>query len=239
MLKKEAWDALKRELECLLILGAIPLAFLWDRLLIKFNWGFRDIFSGIFITTVIIYAVYSGATIFQSEKKDRAFEYLFSLPISRAKILLMKIGPRLIILIFLVIVLALFLKLDLLEFGITFLLIFFVSAFLSIGTNSLMINLIGVIMLYYVFRTLGQILMNFSFLHGLESRGVWISPTFQLLAATLLLVPMGIAFWLTFKRMDVKPMKLQMRTYYAIVLPTLAVLITFVTLMFKKYLLEY
>ena len=239
MLKKEACDALKRELECLIILGAVPLAFCWDRLVMKFNWGFRDIFSAVFITTVVIYAVYAGATIFQSEKKDRAFEYLFSLPVSRSKILLAKILPRLIILTILVIILALFFKLNLYAFGVAFLLVFFVSAFFSIGINSIPINLIGVIMLYYVFQFLWQILVNFFFFHGLESRGSWIHPTFQLLAAALLLVPMGTAFWLTFKRMDVKPMKLQMRTYYAIVLPTLAVLIIFVSLMFKKFLLEY
>ena len=239
MLKKEAWDALKRELECLLILGAVPLAFLWDRLFMKFKWGFRDIFSGIFITTVIIYAVYAGASIFQSEKKDRAFEYLFSLPVSRTKILLIKLVPRITILILLVIILKLFFHISVADVGITFFVLFFVSTFLSIGTNSIIINLIGVYMLYYVFYILWQILMNFSFLHGLESRGAWIIPTFQLIAAAILLVPMGTAFWLTFKRMDVKPLKLQMRTYYAIVLPTLAALITFITLTFKKYMLKY
>jgi len=188
---------------------------------------------------VIIYAVYAGATIFQSEKKDRAFEYLFSLPVSRSKILLMKLVPRMSILILLIIILQLFFEANVADIGITFFVLFFVSAFLSIGTSSIMINLIGVLMLYYVFYTLWQILMNFSFFHGLESRGSWIIPTFQLFAAALLLVPMGTAFWLTFKRMDVKLMKLQLRTYYAIVLPSLAVLITFVTVMFKKYLLEY
>lgn len=238
MLKKEVWDAVKRELECLLILAVVPLAFLWDRLVMKFNWGFRDIFSAVFITTVIIYAVYAGATIFQSEKKDRAFEYLFSLPVSRSKILLLKILPRLVTLIFLVIILALFFKVDLSIFGITFLVVFFASTFLSLGINSIIINLIAVIMLYYVYRFLWQILMNFSFIHGLESRGDWLIPLFKLIAAALLLVPMGTAFWLTFKRMDVKPMKLQMRTYYAIVLPTLVILITFVSVMFKKYILE-
>ncbi len=239
MLKKEVRDALKREMECLIILGAVPLAFLWDRLVMKFNWGFREIFSGVFITTVILYAVYAGATIFQSEKKDRAFEYLFSLPLSRSRILLMKTGPRLAILIFLVIILALFLELDLLAFGITFFVLLFVAAFFSIGINSIIINLIGVFMLYFVFHFLWQILMNFSFLHGLEIRGALLIPTFQLIAATLLLVPMGTAFWLTFKRMDVKPLKFQMRIYYAIVLSTLVVLIAFITLMFKKYLLDY
>ena len=238
MLKKEAWDALKRELECLLLLGAIPLAFIWDKFVVKFGWGFRDIFSGIFITTVIIYAVYAGATIFQSERKDKAFEYLFSLPVSRSKILLMKLVPRMIILILLVIILQLFFEANVADIGITFLVLFFVSAFLSIGTYSIVINLIGVMMLYYVFHALLQILMNFSFFHGLESRGSWIIPAFQLLAAALLLVPMGTAFWLTFKKMDVKPMKWQLRTYYAIVLPTIIVLVTIVALLFKKYLLE-
>ncbi len=239
MLKKEVWDALKRELECLLILGAIPLAFLWDRLIIKFNWGFRDIFSGIFITTVIIYAVYAGATILHSEKKDQAFEYLFSLPLSRWKILQMKILPRIIILILLVIILILYFNVDISIFGITFLVLFFVSAFLSIGINSIVINLIGVFMLYYVYEFLWKILTHFFDSKNISIPGSLGIITFQLIAAALLLVPMGIAFWLTFKKMDVKPMKWQLRTYYAIVLPTLVVLITFITLMFKKYLLDY
>jgi ABC-type transport system involved in multi-copper enzyme maturation permease subunit len=238
MLKKEAWDALKRELECLLILGVIPLAFLWDRFIKKFDYEFRDFFSAIIIASVILYAAYAGATVFQSEKKDRAFEYLFSLPVSRSKILLMKILPRLVILIFLVLILVLFFKLNLSAFGIAFLLIFFVSAFLSFGIDSFIFTFIGAVILYFVFHFLWQILVNFFFFHGLESRGLWIEPTFQTIAAALLLVPMGTAFWLTFKKMDVKPVKLQMKTYYSIVLPTLVILIVFVSLMFKKYLLE-
>ena len=239
MLKKEVWEAIKKELECLLLLGIVPLAFLGDRWVIKFNWGFREIFSGVFVTTVTIYAVYAGATIFQSEKKDRAFEYLFSLPVSKLKIFLMKLIPRLVILILLVIILILFFKIDMADFGTTFLVLFFISVFLSIGINSFIINLFGVLMLYFIQYSLWQILMNFSILHGLESRGAWIIPTFQLIAAVLLLVPIGIAFWLTFKRMDVKPVKLQMRAYYAIVLPTLVILITFVSVMFKKYIIDY
>jgi ABC-type transport system involved in multi-copper enzyme maturation permease subunit len=239
MLKKEVWEAIKKGLECLLLLGIIPLAFLGDRWIMKFNWEFREIFSAVFVTTVIFYSVYAGATIFQSERKDRAFEYLFSLPISRSKILLMKLAPRLIILIFLVIILILIFKIGASDFGIIFFVLFFISVFLSVGVNSIMVNLIGVIMLLYVQYSLWQILMNFSFVHGLESRGYWIIPTFQLIATALLLVPMGTAFWLTFKKMDVKPMKLQMRTYYAIVLPTLVIIIIFVSITFKKYLIDY
>ncbi len=239
MLKKEVWEAIKKELECLLILGVVPLAFLWDRWVMKFNWGFRDIFTGVFTTSVIIYAVYAGATIFQQEKKDRAFEYLFSLPVSRSKILLMKLVPRMIILVLLAIILKLFFKIEMEDWGITFLVLFFVSVFLSIGINSTLINLFGVLMVFYIQYSLWEILMNYSFSHGLESRGDWIIPAFQLIAAALLLIPMGTAFWLTFKKMDVKPMKFQMKTYYAIALPTLVVVITFVSVMFKKYIIDY
>lgn len=239
MLKKEVWEAIKKELECLLILGVVPLAFLGDRWVMKFNWEFREIFSAVFLTTILFYAVYAGATIFQSEKKDRAFEYLFSLPVSRSKILLMKLIPRLVILILLVIISIFFFKIGVGDFGITFLDLFFISVFLSIGINSTLINLFGVLMVFYIQYSLFEILMNYSFSHGLEYRGDWIIPVFQLIATALLLIPMGTAFWLTFKRMDVKPMKFQMRTYYAIVLPTLVVVITFVSVMFKKYLIDY
>jgi len=132
----------------------------------------------------------------------------------------------------------LFFKLDLLIFGIPFFVLFFVSAFLSIEINSIVINLIGMSILYFIFYELWHILMNFFFLHRLESGELWIAPVSQLLATALLLVPLGTAFWLTFKRMDVKPLKLQMRTYYVIVIPTLIVLITFIALMFKKYMIE-
>lgn len=239
MLKKEIYEAIKKELECLLVLGVVPLAFLWDRWVMKFNWGFRDIFSSIFITTILFYAVYAGATIFQPEKRDKAFEYLFSLPVSRVKIFLIKLISRLVILILLVLICVLFFNIKVADFGISFFVLFFISVFLSIGINSIIINLFGVLLLFYIQYSLWEILLNYSVSHGLESQGAWVIPLFQLIAAALLLVPMGIAFWLTFRRMDVKPMKLQMRTYYAILFPTLVVLITFVSLMFKKYLIDY
>ena len=238
MFKKEALDALKREMECLAFLGAIPVAFLFDKFFLKINWEFIAIFQWVFIATIIIYTLYAGASIFQSEKRDRAFEYLFSLPISRIKIIHFKFSPRLIVLLILTLISGLFFDVSIYSYGITFFFLFFISAFLSININSVVINLAGVSILYVLFNFLWQILMNFSFMHGLESRGVWIIPAFQLLAAVLILIPTGTAFWLTFKKMDVKPMKLQMRTYYAIVFPTIIILIVFVSLMFKGYMLE-
>lgn len=238
MFKKEVWDALKRGMECFIILGAVPVAYIFDQFVLKYNWEFNDIFEAVFFVTIVLFSVYAGATLFQSEKKDRAFEYLFSLPLSRIKILLLKLLPRMIILILLIIISNLVFKMGIIRNGFIFIFLFFVSVFLSIGIDSIMINLTGVLILYILFDFLWLILMNLFFLHGLESRGAWISSTFQFLATLLILIPIGTAFWLTFKKMDVKPIKLQMRTYYAIVFPTVIILIVFVSLMLKKYVLE-
>jgi ABC-type transport system involved in multi-copper enzyme maturation permease subunit len=240
MLKKESLEALRRVVESMLVLFAIPLALLWDRFFIKFGWDFSDIFSVVLVATVVAFAVYSGATIFQSEKKDRAFEYLFSLPVSRFEILKTKILPRLVMLLALIVILAFFTGLkSSFDNGITFLFLFFISIFLSLTIHSVIIGLLGVMLLYYIYYFIYRILLYFSLRYDLRITGFLGLSLGKLIPALLLLIPFGIAFWLTFKKMDVKPMKLQMRTYYAIVLPTLAVLITFFTLMFKKYLLDY
>ena len=52
----------------------------------------------------------------------------------------------------------------------------------------------------------------------------------QLIPAAVLLGPFGLAFWLTFKKMDARPFKLQMKTYYAITLPSLFVLVLLIAL---------
>ena len=56
----------------------------------------------------------------------------------------------------------------------------------------------------------------------------------QLCSALFLLIPLWLAFWLTFKKLDVKPIRLQMRTYYSILLPSLAGFVAFILLFYKK-----
>lgn len=237
MLKKEFLDASKRLPECLLILIAIPVSFVWDKVVIRFGWEFSEIFIGTFVTIVVIFSVYSGATIFQSEKKDRAFEYLLSLPISRLRIIINKILPRILILLFLIIVLASFSSFKLLlTNGITFLFLFLISVFISITVNSVIIGLLGVLLLYYVFFFTSHIMNFLSWKLHINITGLFGFMLGQLIPAALLLIPFGIAFWLTFKNFDMKPLKLQIKPYYYIALPSLIIIISFVVLLFGDYL---
>ena len=237
MLKKEFLDASKRLLECLLILVAIPVSFVWDKVVIKFGWEFSEIFIGTFITIVVIFSVYSGATIFQSEKKDRAFEYLLSLPISRLRIIINKILPRISILLFLIIILASFSGFKLLlTNGVTFLFLFLISVFISITVNSVIIGLLGVLLLYYVFFFTSRIISFLSWQLHINITGLFGFMLGQLIPAALLLIPFGIAFWLTFKNFDMKPLKLQIKPYYYIALPSLIIIISFIVRFFGDYL---
>jgi len=237
MLKKESLEALRRVVESMLVLFAIPLALLWDRFVIKFGWDFSDIFNVVLVATVVAFAVYSGATIFQSEKKDRAFEYLFSLPVSRFEILKIKILPRLMMLLALIVILAFFTGLkSSFDNGITFLFLFFISIFLSLTIHSVIIGLLGVMLLYYIYYFIYRILLYFPLRYDLRITGFLGLSLGKLIPALLLLIPFGIAFWLTFKKMDVKPMKLQTKTYYIIILSTLTILITFVVFFSREYL---
>ena len=235
MLRKEARDALKRFIESLLALLIIPFIYVLDKLVMKTGLDYPSLIQTGFVVTLVIYAVYSGATFFQAERKDRAFEYLFSLPVTRRKIVVMKLVPRLGLLLILGAAATIVVGPGLLkEAGITFLVLFFSSLFLSIGVFSIVINLFGVLLMYLIFFQEGPAFGYLLIKLGGDSAKYSGFFLIQFFSAVALLVPFGIAFWLTFKKMDVRPVKLQMKTYYSIVLPTLVVLVSVIVLLSKR-----
>lgn len=235
MIRKEARDALKTFIESLVALLIIPFVYIGDKLVTKTGLDFNSLIQTGFVITLIIYAVFSGATFFQSERKDRAFEYLFSLPLTRRKIIVTKLVPRLGLLLILGVAATVIVGPGLLkEAGITFLVLFFSSLFLSIGVFSIVINLFGVGFMYLIFfqegHAFGYLLLKLGGDFASHS-GFFLV---QFVSAVVLLVPFGIAFWLTFKKMDIRPLKLQMKTYYSIVLPTLFVLVSVIVFLSKR-----
>jgi ABC-type Na+ efflux pump permease subunit len=231
MLRKEIGDALKKFVESLVVLVIIPLMYIFDKLIWKWGLDYRSLIDTGFVITLLIYAVYAGGTVFQSERKDRAFEYLFSLPLTRRKIILAKILPRFGLLIILGAAATIVVGRGLLaEAGITVLVLFFSSLFLSIAVFSIAINLFGVGLMYLIFFQEGRIFGHLLLKFGGNSASYLGWLVTQFISAAVLLVPFGIAFWLTFKKMDARPLKLQMKTYYSITLPALFVLALLIAL---------
>ncbi len=240
MLKKEISDSLKTLILCLLLFLGVPLGYVMDKFVIHFGWKLSEIFNFIYLMTIIAFPIAAGLTILQSEKKDRAFEYLFSLPISRSKILIYKVFPRLMILLVLIVVSTFFsVYQNIWIAGFNLVVLFLISIVLSVSFNSPLIGIIGISFFYYGYYTSSQIIhMIFT---GWDPQKAFPDSTLtallhNIIGAALLLTPLGIAFWITFKRMDVKPLKMQMKSYYLIVLPTLVMFIVFIILFFKKYL---
>ena len=216
-------------MESLVFLVIIPFMYIVDKLVWKWGLDYRSLIDTGFVITLLIYAVYAGGTVFQSERKDRAFEYLFSLPLTRRKIILAKILPRLGILTLLGAAATIVVGRGLLvEAGITVLVLFFSSLFLSIAVFSIAINIFGVGLIYLMFFQGGRVVGRFLFKIGGSSYLKWLVT--QSVPAAVLLIPLGIAFWLTFKKMDARPLKLQMKTYYSITLPALFVLALLIAL---------
>jgi ABC-type Na+ efflux pump permease subunit len=239
MLKKEILDSIKTLLLCMLLLLCVPLGYVMDKFVIHFGWSLKEIFNFIYLLTTIAFPIAAGLTIFQSEKKDRAFEYLFSLPLSRFQIIMCKILPRLMLLLILITASTLFsVYANIWINGFNLVILFLVSIVMSISFNSLAIGIIGVSVFFYVYyhfsRTIHTIFIGMK--PELMDPFSLTAFFYNLLSAVLLLIPLGIAFWITFKRMDVKPLKLQMKSYYMIVLPTLLILIAFIIITFKTYL---
>ncbi len=237
MLKKEFFDAFKRFMECMILLLGIPLGVVFDKLIIHYGWKLSEIFNFVFLVTIIAYPLAAGLTIFQSERKDRAFEYLFSLPLSRFKTILYKIAPRFFFLLLLIISSTFFSIFDNIWInGFNLIVVFFISSFLSISVNSFVIGVFGVSFIYSGYYQASRII-HYMFI-GWDPLKYNIFSTeallFELLTAALLLIPMGTAFWITFKKFDVKPLKWQLKSYLLIVLPTVLVFYTFVTLFLKK-----
>jgi ABC-type Na+ efflux pump permease subunit len=238
VLTKEIKDTLKTLGHCLFLLLFIPLAMLMNWHIFHSQWEISGVFAPVFVAIVLLFAAYSGVSIFQTEKKDRALEYLLSLPMPINKIMAFKILPRLTILLLLIIVggiLSVFLTV--IADAVSVIIVFLTAVFISLAVDSLVNAMIGVllvnIILYYTSIITSYLTIEYRFLGSTEPI-FWLS---HLLPGLLLLVPLAVAFGLTLKNFDMKPLKWQAKPYLVIALPFAAALLLFIMVFLKEYLI--
>jgi len=238
VLTKEIKDTLKALGHCLLILLFIPLALLMNWHIFHSQWEISGIFAPVFVAIVLLFAAYSGVSIFQAEKKDRALEYLLSLPMPISKILAIKIFPRLAVLLLLMVVGGIFaIFRTVISDAISVMIVFFTAVFISLAVDSLINAMIGVlllnIILYYTSIITSYLTIEYRLLGSSESIS-WLS---YLVPGLLLLVPLAVAFGTTLKNFDMKPLKWQAKPYLVIALPFAAGLLLFIMVFLKHYLI--
>ena len=238
MLKKEFRDSLRVLLECSLLLLVIPAILLMDVLFFHIHLGFMELLQVILIITVLAFAIYSGLTLFRREEKERSYEYLFSLPLSRSKILVCKILPRLLLVMLLAFIYVILFGIEedpLFRINDNVLLtvtVFFLSAlFLSLAFRNLGVAFIGIYLLLVMydlsFNFSIDVSWNFLYLRYYNHFDHYaydiLEKFIYILPGLLIVIPLGISFFLTFKRLDLRPPKYRIKPYFYIALPLILV----------------
>jgi ABC-type transport system involved in multi-copper enzyme maturation permease subunit len=235
---KEFRDTLKILGQCMIILALIPILKLLNWEFSHFQWDIYGLWAPVITNLIIIFAVYSGVAVFRAERKDRALEYLLTLPVSRWKVLWSKVAPRLAVLVLLVSMSWWGGILDSpVADGISLIILFLTGVFVSLAVDSMLSAVLGVLVLNIVIYYSSLILSYLIMKYGVMATKIPMLWTSQLLAVVLLLVPMGTAFWLTLKKYEAKPLKWQAKYYLSIALPPVLILLTFILAFLKKYLI--
>jgi len=236
--KKELYDTFKTLGQSLLILLLIPIAMMLDWHVFHSGWEISGILQPVFLAFVLVFAAYAGVSIFQAEKKDRALEYLLALPISTWKILIMKILPRFTALVLLIVIggFAGVIK-DFFPDLIALIVVFVVGLCLSLAVESMINAVIGVLLInliiYYSILMIDYLVLP----EGLPGNYTAMIITAHVVSIMLLLVPLCAGFLMTMKKLDFKPLKWQAGFYLKVALPSMFLMITFILLFVKKYLL--
>jgi hypothetical protein len=222
MIKKEFRDTLRILVESSVMLLAVPLIILMS-LIMGFTINYVELIKIISIITVFAFSAYSGLGMFLWEKRDKGFEYLLTLPISRLKLFIYKLVPRFVVLMLFLATWALIFAVPIKDYIVVLVFIQLAAACLSLAFNSYLAAVIGIILLGF-FYGLSSRFITFLFIRwqriSIDLFAI-ISP--YVLAALLLGIPLGISFLLAFWNFDLKPYKYVIKPYLFIALPLLLV----------------
>jgi len=233
MLKKEFRDTLRILLESSSLLLAVPMI-----ILTLFIMGLKvnvvQLTKMISIITVFAFSGYSGLGMFLWEKRDKGFEYLLTLPISRLKLFIYKLLPRFAALIAMLGTWTLVFNMPVKDYIVVLIFIQLAAACLSLAFNSYFAAIIGIILLGF-FYSLSSRFITLLF-HRWQEISIdpftIISP--YVLAALLLGIPLAISFLLALRNFDLKPYKYTVKPYLFIALPLLLIQAAVIFLYYKK-----
>jgi hypothetical protein len=223
MLKKEINDVLRHNFFFILFILFLP-AFLVVTKILP-NQSYFSVFFPLFQFGLLFWAFFMGISLFSVEHGQRGMEYLLSLPLSRYKLIGLKILPRFIaILIFYVIFLILYLgegsnyaALSLVAFTTIYFSFYLISLSFSASSDNFLVLFVVSLLSLFIFLALGYsvywltvkmkgyiyyvVRISPFITDDLESFIVILIP----LVAFCLLIPLLIAFVLSVKKFDIRP----------------------------------
>jgi len=233
MLKKEFRDALKLLVVCLMVFIAFPVLKVADFKLGYPEWDFSGPFDFLYTIFAVLFSSFSALSLFVSEKSNRALEYLLSLPVSRFRILVTKVSPRMFLLA------AVYLggvasgALDSpMSDGVSLLYLFFVALSVGMAVNSTFLGFVGVIILQLILSCT-SLVIQVVHMRKSPSEEPASAVVSLLLPAMFLGLPAVAAFWASLKRMDLKPREYQVTQYLWIAIPPVLIALGFIALNYE------
>jgi len=112
MLKKEFKEIIKQATLFFLLMGFLILVFKIRSVFGDYKFNFTEYFLIFYQLFIFIFSFFFGISMFSNEIRNNGFEYMLTLPFSRAKLLMIKILPRLAVLILLYLVYLILLSLS-------------------------------------------------------------------------------------------------------------------------------
>lgn len=235
MLKKEFQDTLRILLESSLFLFAIPVV-----LLVAWIFGLEvpaeDLLFAVPLATIFIFAAYSGMALFLRERRDKSFEYMLTLPLSRLKLLALKMLPRVLVLALLTLSMAMFHEVTFYGFILPLLYFHFGMAFLSLAfTRSYFAGFIAAFLLGFIY-TMGQRVWYFSlYVWAGRTHDILHTVNPTLITVLMVLVPLAVSFFWVFNKLDLRPYRYAVRPYFYVAAPVLVLEVIYMFLAYDLY----
>lgn len=237
MLKKEFKEVYKQSLFFIVFVIGIPILVSLLSMLFKWSLTYNEIFFPVYQVGMFIFAIVGGLTLFSAEKRQGGMEYLLTLPLSRMRLLGLKVLPRFVALSVFLILLWLLLHLYTLSGGrgveslmilptlyFAYLVIwaFIISVSLSAFHDNIILLAFGILFIFLahsllianlqtiVWQVFGKYLdMNFL--------------SFAVLSIIGFLIPFAVPFVLAFRKFDIHPAGRFNRKFLKVFVPLLVI----------------
>ena len=237
MLKKEINDVLKQALFFVLIILLLP-AFLALTKIYP-DRSYLDAFFPIFQFGLFFWAFFMGASLFSVERGQNGMEYLLSLPLSRYKLVGLKVLPRFTtVLIFYGVFLVFFFgpgsnspALSLICFSFIYFSLYFISLSFSASSENFLVLFVISFLFLFLFlgleyslfwltvKTKGYVFFTLKIAPFITGDLEPFTVSFLIITGLCLLIPFLAAFIFSIKRFDIKPPRIHNKRFVTILAP--------------------
>ncbi len=231
MLRKEFNEVLKQSLYLVVLVLVMPV--LAVILVLPFGWSlsYSQVFFMVYFSGLIIFALVTGITLFASERKQRGVEYLLTLPVSRLRLLAIKIFPRLAMLLVLSLLYVLckfiiggpYSKFPLFYLFYGVFMLFIISVSISASHDNFLLLAIGALLIFLAHSVLISLVFPRA-IRALFPRFLSIDEGSVLVMGILgLLIPFLTSFIISFRTFDVHPFKRFNKKYLKVFTPLVVI----------------